>query len=304
MKKFILTTILLILIPLVILSIFTTKNDMKFKYGSNLTIKVKRVNKGTIDEVPFEEYIIGVVSGEMPLSFNIEALKAQAVAARSYAFKRMNDNYENEYHVVDTTQNQVYLDDSDLRNRWGETYNQNIEKVRKAINQTMGEYLTYNGEIIDAFFFSTSTGVTENSGEVFSQQLPYLVSVSSTFEEGVSPVYNDSVEMTLSTFYANLNLPFDNNLNIEIIETTSTNRIKRIKINGIIFTGTEISNILGLRSNYFSITRNGDLVNIDTKGYGHGVGMSQYGAEAMAQNGYKYDEILKYYYTGVELKKF
>lgn len=304
MKKFFLFTLIIILVPFVLISLFKTKPDLKFKYGSNLIIKVKRVNKGTIEEIPFEEYVVGVLSGEMPASFEVEALKAQAVAARTYALKKMNDNYENEYHVVDTTDNQVYLDDNELRLRWGETYDGNISKVKKAVYDTLGEYLVYDNQIIDALFFSTSTGVTENSGEIFSNQLPYLVSVSSSFEEGVSPVYKDSVEMPLSTFYTNLGLPFKDNVSIEVLETTSTGRIKTIKINDNVFSGEEIRIKLGLRSNYFNIIQINQIIVINTKGYGHGVGLSQYGAEAMALKGYKYDEILKYYYTDVDLKKF
>lgn len=304
MKKIIGLTFIIILLPFIIVSLFTNPSNIKFKYGSNLFIKVKRMDKNIIEEVPFEEYVVGVLSGEMPVSFDMEALKAQAVAARSYAFKKMNDNYDNEYHVVDTTMNQVYLDNEELKKRWGNNYNEYFNKVKNAVYDTLGEYLVYDGEIIEALFFSTSTGVTENSGEVFSNQLPYLVSVSSSFEEGVSPVYNDSVNMSLGDFYAKLSLPFENNINIEILETTSTNRIKKIKINNKEFSGNDISILLGLRSNYFDIIQNGNEVIIKTKGFGHGVGLSQYGAQAMALKGYKYDEILKYYYTGVSLEKF
>jgi len=240
----------------------------------------------------------------MPLYFEEEALKAQAVASRSYALKRIEYNKNKTYDVVDNTNNQVYLDNNYLKEAWKTNYTSYINKIRKIVNETSREYLDYNGSVVDAFFFSTSTGKTENAKEIFNISLPYLVSVSSTWDEEVSPVFYDNYTFTLLDFYQKLNLPYNTNLNIEVIDTTSAGRIKSIKINNETFTGSKISSTFNLRSTSFKIEKQGENVQITTTGFGHGVGMSQYGAEGMAKKGYTYDEILKHYYQGVKIKKY
>ncbi len=304
MKKLIFATVLIVLIPYIFISIFIREpEEIKFKYMSNMTIRIKRSATGVIDVVPIEEYIVGVVSGEVPISFEMDALKAQAVAARSYVLKQLEYNRNNDYDVVDTVMNQVYLDSEQLKNRWGNDYVTNLNKAKMAVLETKGEYLDCNGSVVEALFFSTSTGYTENSGEVFPTQQPYLKSVASAWDADVSPVYNDYFYFKLWDFYNKLGLPYSDNLYVEPVNTTSTGRIKQVKINGKIFSGDDVQYLLGLRSTFFSIIQNGEDITINTKGYGHGVGMSQYGAQGMALNGYKYDEILKYYYQGVEIKK-
>lgn len=304
MKKLIFTTILIILIPYIFISIFIREpEEIKFKYMSNMTIRIKRSATGNIDVVPIEEYIVGVVSGEVPISFEMDALKAQAVAARSYVLKQLEYNRNNDYDVVDTVMNQVYLDSDQLKNRWGDDYVANLNKAKMAVLETKGEYLDCNGSVVEALFFSTSAGYTENSGEIFPTQQPYLKSVASTWDADVSPVFNDYFYFTLGDFYSKLGLGYDDNLRVEVINTTSTGRVKQIKINDKLFSGDDVQYLLGLRSTFFTIIQDDSNITINTKGFGHGVGMSQYGAQGMALNGYKYDEILKYYYQGVEIKK-
>lgn len=304
MKKLIFTTILIILIPYIFVSIFIREpEEIKFKYMSNMTIRIKRSATGNIDVVPIEEYIVGVVSGEVPISFEMDALKAQAVAARSYVLKQLEYNRNNDYDVVDTVMNQVYLDSDQLKDRWGDDYVTNLNKAKMAVLETKGEYLDCNGSVVEALFFSTSAGYTENSGEIFPTQQPYLKSVASTWDADVSPVFNDYFYFTLGDFYSKLGLGYDDNLRVEVINTTSTGRVKQIKINDKLFSGDDVQYLLGLRSTFFTIIQDGSNITINTKGFGHGVGMSQYGAQGMALNGYKYDEILKYYYQGVEIKK-
>lgn len=295
--------LLVIMIPYLVVTLFMKDDEIKLEYGSNMVVRVRREATGNILEVPFEEYIVGVLAGEMPVSFEIEALKAQAVAARSYVLRKMQASEDQEYDVVDTVSNQVYLDDAYLREKWQDEYTEKINKIRTAVLETSGEYLEYDGKVAEAFFFSTSTGMTENSGEVFQTQLPYLTSVKSEWDQEVSPVFNDNVTLSLSDFYTKLGLPYQDNIQVEVTKTTSTGRVKEIKINDKTFTGSEVFSKLGLRSTFFTITQNGSNVSIDTKGYGHGVGMSQYGAQGMAKAGYRYDEILKHYYQGVEIKK-
>lgn len=302
MKKILFFILLIVLVPYIIVTIFIEDNEIKFIFKENMKVRVKHEDTGIIDVVPFEEYVTGVLAGEMPTSFHIEALKAQAVAARSYVMKKMEYNKDRDYDVVDTIMNQVYLSDDYLRSVWKESYSDKINKIKTAVIETKGEYISYNGDVAEAFFFSTSVGATENSGEIFSKQLPYLVSVSSTWDE-ISPLYSTNKTISLKEFYNLLGLSYSDTLDIEKIDTTSTGRVNKIKINGNTFTGGQMIDKLNLRSSFFEITKDGENVVINTKGYGHGVGMSQYGAEGMARAGYTYDQILKYYYTGVEIKK-
>ena len=238
----------------------------------------------------------------MPTSFELEALKAQAVAARSYVLKKMEQNIKNEYDVVDTVSNQVYLDYDELKAKWGIDYENKISKIKQAVVETTGEYLTYNNQVIEAFFFSTSSGMTENCDEVFSESLPYLVSVDSHYDS-ISPSFEVNREFPLSTFYQLLNLPYQEKLEISITKTTSTGRVKELTINGNKFTGSEVYSKLSLKSTFFEIKQDNQVVKITTKGYGHGVGMSQYGANGMAKEGYNYNEILKHYYVGTTISK-
>lgn len=303
MKKFILVTLLIILIPFLVVTLFIQNDEIKFYYSSNMNVRVKRLSRNLIELVPLEDYVVGVLAGEMPTSFELEALKAQAVAARTYVMKKMQDNKDREYDVVDTVQNQVYLSDEELKEKWQSKYIEKINKVKEAVLETKGEYLTYKGNVIEAFFFSTSVGKTENSEDIFSAARPYLRSVDSAWDEEVSPVFNDSFEFSLQEFYDRLGIKYQEDLNIKVLSTTSTGRIKSLSINNTTFTGSQVYSKLNLRSTFFTINKIGNNIMINTKGYGHGVGMSQYGALAMAKKGYNYNEILKYYYQGIDIKK-
>ena len=300
MKKILLLTCLIIFIPYIIVNLFVKDEEIKFIYTSNMMIRVKQEDE--IIKVPFEDYIVGVLAGEMPVSFELEALKAQAVAARSYVMTKMQANIDKEYDVVDTVMNQVYLDDEHLQEVWKDDYTNNINKIKQAVLETFNEYLEYDGKVVDAMFFSTSVGYTENSEEVFTSKVPYLRSVSSTWDS-ISPVYEVNYTFSLEDFYNKLNLNYSETLDIELLDTTSTGRVKKLKINGVTLEGNTVVTNLKLKSNHFTIKLDNNKIYITTKGYGHGVGMSQYGAQAMALKGYKYDEILKYYYQGVEIKK-
>lgn len=303
MRKFLLITLLIVVIPYLVVSLFVAEDEIRFDFGDHTVVRVKSEATGEITSVPFEEYIVGVLAGEMPVSFELEALKAQAVAARSYVMKKMIYNREEDYDVVDTVNNQVYLSDEYLRSVWKDEYVTKINKVKKAVVETKGEYLDYQGQVVEAFFFSTSVGMTENSEEVFIEKVPYLRSVKSEWDRDVSPVFQDEFAFSLRDFYTKLGLSYQKTIETEVVDQTSTGRIKQIKINGVLFTGSDVFTKLGLRSTFFTIEQDGDNVTVYTKGYGHGVGMSQYGALGMAQEGYTYDEILKYYYQGVTIKK-
>ena len=299
-KKVVLSALLVVLIPAFISTYYLT-GVIKEEVLDDHIIKVKQVSKNEVVELNLEDYLVGVLAGEMPISFEEEALKAQAVVARTYALKRVKET--NKYDVVDTTKNQVYLDDEYLKKIWGDKYEKNMKKIKKAVSDTSHECIFYDDKLIDALFFSTSVGMTENSEDIFKNSLPYLRSVSSTWDENYSPAFKENYSFKLEDFYKKLNLPYNKKLEVEKTSVTSTGRVKEIKINGVKFTGTKVQQLLKLKSNYFSIEKVGDNVKIETKGYGHGVGMSQYGANGMAKEGYNYREIIDHYYKDVELKK-
>lgn len=305
MKRLVIFTLVVIFIPFIIVMIFDVdkSEEISLNYLSNIIIRVKREKSGNIEYLPLEEYIVGVLAGEMPIYFEKEAFKAQAVAARSYALKRIEYNKNNDYDVVDSIMNQVYLDNNYLKEAWKDDYINNINKLREVVNDTESEYLEYDGEIIDALFFSTSNGFTEDSYLVFNNDLPYLKSVKSSWDERTSSVFKSSTSLSLNDFYNKLGISYNDNLNIKNIKRSSTNRVISLDINGSEFSGRFLYDKLGLRSTDFSIKQNGNDVIINMVGYGHGVGMSQYGAEGMAEEGYSYCDILKYYYIGTEIKK-
>ena len=251
-----------------------------------------------IVELEFEEYLKGVLYAEMPSSFNIEALKAQAVAARTYTLKKLSTTN----HICDNPAHCQASKDP--------TTSSDYEKLSFAVEQTKNENITYLGEPIEAFFHSSSGGKTENSENVWTSQKPYLISVDSPGEEKIMSTFYSKVEFTYKELkdrinsYKNQNIITDTNLKnkIKILSLTEGNRVKEIKIQNSIFSGTEIRSILGLRSSNFTITLNKNSVVFNVNGYGHGVGMSQWGAEVMAQNGKNYKEILSHYYPGTMIQ--
>ena len=305
MKKILFITIVIIFIPFMIVCFYKIdeKKEIKLNYVSNTIIRVKRISTENIEFLPLEEYIVGVLAGEMPIYFEKEAFKAQAVAARSYALKRIEYNKDNGYDVVDSIINQVYLDNDYLKSAWGSDYTENINKLREVVNETSLEYLAYDGEVIDALFFSTSNGYTETASMVFNVDLPYLQSVKSSWDEKTSSAFRSITTIPIEDFYNKLDLEYSDSLDVKILKRSSTNRIISLSINGIEFTGKTLYDKLRLKSTDFSLKKDGNNIVVSTVGYGHGVGMSQYGAEGMAEEGYDYKDILKYYYTGTTIKK-
>ena len=305
MKKLLLFTIIIVLIPFFIIGIKKDEEIIKkIKYGfvSNKVIKVKKSNDGTILKVPLEKYVLGTVAGEVPASFNIEALKAQAVASRTYVLKKTWNNNK-EYDVDDTVSNQVYLDDEKLKEKWKDNYENYKNKIKSAVLYTKGEVILYQNNLIDAMFFSTSNGYTENSGDVFSSYKPYLVSVESKWDKEESPVFNTINKVSKKEFLFNLGMNTNSNIEITDLKKTKTGRIKEITINKKAYKASEIRQKFNLKSTSFEIKEESDYIIFNVYGYGHGVGMSQYGANAMAKKGYNYKDILMYYYKDCEIKK-
>lgn len=250
---------------------------------------------GTKEDIELETYLIGVVGSEMPATFELEALKAQAVAARTFVKQR---NFE----VDDTTSSQVYKNDDELKKVWSETYDERMSKVKQAVDETKGEIITYNGECISAVFFSSTPGKTANADEYWKNETPYLRSVDSPWDGEVNDGNIQEVSFTLNDFATKLG--FQNAVSqIGAPVLYDSGYVKEITIDGITFSGREMREKLNLRSSCFKIVNKSDGIYITTTGFGHGIGMSQYGAQGMALEGNKYNEIIKHYYTGVEIEK-
>ena len=263
---------------------------------SSEIITLKRSNGSTI-KIELEEYLIGVVAAEMPASFNIEALKAQSIAARTYALKAK----EKGITLTDTVSTQVYKDNNELKKMWGNSYQTYYNKVKKAVNDTKGLVMYYNNSLINAFYHSTSNGFTEDATAVFGSY-PYLKSVESSVDKKVSS-YLRTITLSYEKISNKLGIPVTSLSNI-IIERNNSNRISKIIIDNNTYDGVKFRTILGLRSTDFDIKLNKDDITITTRGYGHGVGMSQYGAHEYGKLGWNYSKILKHYYTGITIKKF
>ena len=273
-------------------------NEEHIKESEEVTIKVM-YEDSSINEINLEDYLIGVLGGEMPVSFPLEALKAQAVASRTYVLYQKEHNTK-DYDVLNTTTNQVYKDEEALRQAWNEDYDDNLSKIKQAINETEGEVMVYNEEIIDALFFSTAPGITENSEDVFSSSLPYLRSVESNWDKK-APNYESTKSFSLEEFKNLLGL--NSVSNIIVGEFSNTGRTKSLIIDNVTLDANDIRNKLNLRSTYFDYDVKDNTITFTTYGYGHGVGMSQYGAKYMAEEGYSYKEILEHYYTDIKIIK-
>lgn len=275
----------------------TSFNNVKKPIKDEIMLKILDKNTNEIIKINLEEYIIGVVSGEMPASFNEEALKAQAIASRTYAIFKLNNNNGKSYDLVTDITNQVYLNSDEQQNLWKENYEKYHDKISKCVKDTEGLVMKYNDEVIASYYFAYSNGQTENVEYVFGETKDYLKSVESN--EGIN--ITNEVVMSKKDFCNKLNIEC-NDILITNKLLTKSNRVEKLDINGKTFNGTEIRKLLNLKSTDFDIQYN-DNVTITTKGYGHGVGMSQYGANYLAKNGKTYEEILKYYYQNINISK-
>lgn len=263
---------------------------------SSISVPVVRSEQNKIEEVALEEYVVGVVASEMPADFEMEALKAQAVAARTYVMKSMQESGE----ITDTINNQVYKSEEELNEIWKDEYKEKLSKIEEAVNSTIGQVMTYHNELITAFFFSTSNGYTESAKDVWGEDVPYLQSVVSPWDEDTKRFLVKEV-IGEQEVEDKLGIHINNGQVGEIISYTEGKRIAEISIGDKIFTGKEVREKLGIRSADFQLEKRGNEVNVTTKGYGHGVGMSQYGANGLAKEGKSYRDILHYYYQDIEI---
>lgn len=287
--------------------------EKEFEY-----IKVYNENTKEVKEILLDEYIKGVVAAEMPARFDIEALKAQAVAARTYAINkslRFEDGHPNhpKAPICTGVHCQAYLSLEDLQKVHGEKWVEDYwDKIGEAVNTTANLVIMYEGEIIEPLYHSTSGGMTEDSVNVFANNSPYLKAVKSPYEEE-APKFKEVKTLTKAEFVKAINSKFpkaklkENDFleKIKLVEKTPSGRINKLSINGIIVEGREVRDIFELNSTNFKFLydKKVGLMEIETHGYGHGVGMSQWGANGMAKNGNTFEQILKHYYSKVEIKK-
>lgn len=268
-------------------------------------------------KIPLEEYLVGVVAGEMPASFELEALKAQAVAARTLAVYQMpayGGKGCSRHAGADVCSSYAHCQDwislDHMRKNWGQNFEGNLNKIQHAVQETKGQIMTYEGKPIEVFYHSTSNGKTEEVSEVFSNSLPYYTTVDSSGEEN-APMYEGSVTLKNSEFadkfYSRYGIRLDpNNLasQIQINSYTGSGRIREITVGGKRLRATEFRLLYGLNSTDITFIFGKDTITMKTKGFGHGVGMSQSGANYMAKQGYSYKDILLHYYRGVEIDHY
>ena len=315
-KNILLYFITLVLIPVFVVSVIYKSLDDKIKKEETIktttttkkittvikkentkNIKI-RINKNNeVQELNLEDYIVGVVAGEMPASFDEEALKAQAIASRTYALYKMNES--SNYNMETTTDDQVYITVDEMKTKWDSDFDKYYQKVKDAVKNTNNLIMKQDGKLFKAFYFAMSNGYTEDSQLVFGES--NLTSVSSPWDNESLNKFIVDTTFTKEELKNLLNISSIDK--IEILSRDKTNRVSKINVNDKTYTGVEFRKLLTLRSTDFTIKEENDNYIITTKGYGHGVGMSQYGANGMAKENYNYKEILEYYYNNIEICK-
>ncbi|WP_262174335.1 stage II sporulation protein D [Saccharococcus sp. Marseille-Q5394] len=291
---------LLFFIPILMKTTVEPKNSVAKEDPCVITITVEGVDK----PMPLEEYVVGVVAGEMPIGFHNEALRAQAIAARTYVLRTTDGGKK---PIEATVSAQVYKTAAERKERWGKKFKENEKKLREIVATTEGDTIVYGDEMITAMFFSTSNGKTETAQNYSGNPIPYLQSVESPGEEVVEAKVERHIEMPIAKWNEALGSVWkaDQFKSLQLIRN-QTGRVQKAVSIGFEKSGREMREALGLASTDFDIAYDvtNEIVLITTKGYGHGVGMSQYGAEAFAQKGWTAENILTYYYSGTTIKKF
>ena len=295
MKNKLLLLVIIILLPISLFIKEKKVEELQEEVPKEIVVNLKTNDK--ILNLNLNEYLIGVVGAEMPASFNMEALKAQTIASRTFAYNYLNDN-----NIDIDTNAQNFADNNTLKDKFKDNYDKYINIINEAVSSTDNLVIKYKNEIIKSYYFSMSNGKTESSLAVFNEELPYLESVDSNIELNLKNMEVEK-EFTYSNFCELLNI---NSCEVQIdnVVRDETNRVEKITINNHEYTGIEIRKLLNLRSTDFNIELNESNIIIRTKGYGHGVGMSQYGANELANIGYNYIDILKYYYKDVEIENY
>ena len=286
----------------------TEKENTNHKYSK---IKLLHLKTGEIEEVILEEYLCNVVSAEMPVDFEIEALKAQAIVARTYTIYKINNKKHDNADICDSSSCcQAWISKDDRLSRWEENKREeNWKKIERAVNETNGKIITYEGKPINAFFHSNSGGTTEVPINVWGGSgYPYLQMVETSGEEGYTQYASevtlnfDEILNKIKEKYSDIQIDFTKDDDIKILERTESDRVKTIKFGNHNLSGVEARTIFGLRSTNFEIEKQEDKITFKVKGYGHGVGMSQTGADSLAKQGKNAEDIIHHFYSNVELK--
>lgn len=325
MRKIFIFILCIIILTFLIPVIFTTKriknvfsnNEEKeievisYDYSKYKNIKLLHQDTKQIEEINLDEYIINVVSAEMPVDYELEALKAQAIVARTYTIYKITTSrkHENADICDKSTCCQAWISKEDRFKRWDEDKRiSNWNKIVKTVNETAGKIITYEGKPINAFFHANSGGKTQIPFYVWGGTgYPYLQVVATNGEENYSQ-YSSQAKFTKEEFiekvkkeHEDFEIDFEKENCIQIIERDESNRVVTVKIGNLNLSGVETRTLLGLRSANFTIEINNNEIIFKVIGYGHGVGMSQTGADALAKQGKNYEEIIKHFYAGVEI---
>lgn len=302
-----------LLLPLAIIYLMGTGSGDSAG-GESASVSVFLADEGRSEDMDENEYLKCVVAAEMPADFELEALKAQAVAARTYLYAHVEqakkgggaDVHDGAAICTDYKHCQAYISEAKRRESWGGAADENWAKISEAVESTGGEIMTYSGEIISAVFHSTSSGSTEAAADVWGSDVPYLQSVESIGDEQ-SPKFHSEISMSEAEFK---NIAEDKLAGtdwsggiVTDVTRSAAGGIVSLKVGGVTVKGTDFRSMYGLKSTNAEITNENGTVKISVKGYGHGVGMSQYGANYLAAQGETYKKILQTYYTGVKIEK-
>jgi len=301
---------------------FSSNNDeeVKTEYNNSISeynyknynkIRLLHTKTNEIEEINLDEYLCNVVSAEMPASFELEALKAQSIVARTYTIYKIENGSKHEEADICDNANccQAWISKEDRLSKWNENYREeNWNKIVTAVNSTIGKIIVYNGKPINAFFHSNSGGKTEIPLNVWGgSDYPYLQAVETTGEEAYTQYYSQ-VSITkeelinkMKDKYSDFEIDFADDNCIEILEKTDSNRVRTLKLGNKNISGVEARSIFALKSTNFEVSKEDNNVKFEVLGYGHGVGMSQTGADSLAKAGKNYSDIIKYFYIGVEI---
>ena len=286
------------------------ENSNTYDYKNYGTIKLLHEKTGEVEEVALDTYLCNVVSAEMPADFELEALKAQAIVARTYTiYKIQNKKHENADICDSSSCCQAWISKEDRLAKWDEAVrDNNCQKIEQAVNDTKGKIITYEGKPINAFFHSNSGGKTEIPVNVWGGTgYPYLQVVETAGEEGYSQYQSEAIFSQedlinkLKTKYEDITIDFNNDEDLKVLDYTDSGRVKTVKFGNHEISGTETRTLLGLRSTNFEIIKENENIKFSVKGYGHGVGMSQTGADSLAKEGKNCEDIIKHFYVGVEI---
>ena len=290
-----------------------------FSYDGSLSeqeIQLSYHDTGTQVTLPLETYVTGVVAAEMPSSFEPEALKAQAVIARSYALGKIKSGTSDDGHgdlCDDPGHCQAYYGEEYLEKEWGADFTEKYQKVSDAVTATAGQVLTYDGGLAQTFYHSTCGGKTASAKEVWGEEIPYLQSVTCKWDRD-APRYRETFTVSLSDLPWLLGdgsspcIAVAEGETVTVVPSVAgesdSGQIEAVSYAGLMFDAADFRKALGLNSTRFTLESDGETLTVTTYGFGHGVGLCQYGANGMAKDGKTYDEILSYYYPGTELTTF